>query len=204
MDQVDKEKLTALLERSFRRKLDTEAFYTRLEKDLDFVIVIGDYAGAAITTIEGRDAPTSTHLPICYLDKFAVDPSHQGDGTVDFLWVSLRDETYGLGTPDASNPSEGSLRGIGKSRELVWRSRGNNPVNKWYFERSSGFVRADGGWKVFWCDREERRRAGVEDDEREFGGGWLSRIIEGEEKGRLQDWIPVVESIPSAWHPVES
>jgi amino-acid N-acetyltransferase len=205
MDQVDKEKLTALLERSFRRKLNTESFYDRLEKDLDFVIVIGDYAGAAITTIEGRKSPdASAHLPICYLDKFAVDPSHQGDGTVDFLWVSLRDETYGLGTPDASNPSEGSLRGIGKSRELVWRSRGNNPVNKWYFERSSGFVSADGGWKVFWCDREERRRAGVEEqDEREFGGGWLSRIIEGEEKGRLADWVPIIESIPSAWHPVD-
>jgi amino-acid N-acetyltransferase len=204
MDQVDKIKLTALLESSFRRKLNEESFYSRLEKDLDFVIVIGDYAGAAITTIEGRNSSNpSAHLPICYLDKFAVDPSHQGDGTVDFLWVSLRDETYGLGTPDASNPSEGSLRGIGKSRELVWRSRGNNPVNKWYFERSSGFVSADGGWKVFWCDREERRRAGVEDDEREFGGGWLSRIIEGEEKGRLMDWVPVVESIPSAWHPVE-
>lgn len=205
MDQVDKVKLTALLEKSFRRKLNQEAFYDRLEKDLDFVIVIGDYAGAAITTIEGRNsANPSAHLPICYLDKFAVDPSHQGDGTVDFLWVSLRDETYGLGTPDASNPSEGSLRGIGKSRELVWRSRGNNPVNKWYFERSSGFVSADGGWKVFWCDREERRRAGVEDDEREFGGGWLSRIIEGEEKGRLMDWVPVIESIPSAWYPVDS
>jgi amino-acid N-acetyltransferase len=206
MDQVDKEQLTALLERSFRRKLNTESFYGRLEKDLDFVIVIGDYAGAAITTIEGRGAAdTSAHLPICYLDKFAVDPSHQGDGTVDFLWVSLRDETYGLGTPDASNPSEGSLRGIGKSRELVWRSRGNNPVNKWYFERSSGFVSADGGWKVFWCDVEERRRAAVEEaDERAFGGGWLSRIIEGEEKGRLADWVPIIEAIPSAWHPVDT
>lgn len=206
MDQVDKAKLTTLLERSFRRKLNEKAFYDRLDKDLDFVIVIGDYAGAAITTIEGRPqvssaSPTMPHLPICYLDKFAVDPSHQGDGTVDFLWVSLRDETYGLGTPDASNPSEGSLRGIGKSRELVWRSRGDNPVNKWYFERSSGFVSADGGWKVFWCDREERRRAGVEEDEREFGGGWLSRIIEGEEKGRLAEWVPVIESIPSAWYP---
>lgn len=204
MAYVDKAKLTNLLERSFRRKLNQEAFYERLESDLDFVIVIGDYAGAAITTIEGRKATnnSSAHLPICYLDKFAVDPSHQGDGTVDFLWVSLRDETYGLGTPDASNPSEGSLRGIGKSRELVWRSRGDNPVNKWYFERSSGFVSADGGWKVFWCDREERRRAGVDEtDEREFGGGWLSRIIEGEEKGRLADWVPVIEAIPSAWHP---
>ena len=214
MDQVDKVKLTNLLERSFRRKLNQEAFYARLEKDLDFVIVIGDYAGAAITTIEGRNSSSTTasttalststpaHLPLCYLDKFAVDPSHQGDGTVDFLWVSLRDETYGLGTPDASNPSEGSLRGIGKSRELVWRSRGDNPVNKWYFERSSGFVSADGGWKIFWCDREERRRAGVDEtDEREFGGGWLSRIIEGEEKGRLADWVPVIEAIPSAWYP---
>lgn len=227
MDEVDKPKLTELLEKSFRRKLDQENYYARLEKDLDFVIVIGDYAGAAITTIEGREhshshsnttTPMTTtnghpsHMPICYLDKFAVHPRHQGDGTVDFLWVSLRDETYGLGLPDSSNPSIGSLRGIGKGRDLVWRSRADNPVNKWYFERSNGFVRSE-GWKMFWCDAEERVRAKdhlidgndnfgggtPEADERDFGGGRLVRVVEDEEKGRLRDWVPVVQGIQSAW-----
>ena len=232
LDEVDEEQLTNLLEGSFRRTLNRAAFYERLKRDLDFVIVIGDYAGAAVCTREGRhsqyivshetqrSSQTSyTSLkpsdPICYLDKFAVLPSHQGDGTVDFLWVALRDETYGLGLLDAANPSIGSLSGRGRGRDLVWRSRADNGVNKWYHERSSGFLHlgsggspgagADAGeggrgrWKMFWCDAEQRLRENAADEGREFGGGRLVRVIEKEEKGRLERWTPVIEGIPSAW-----
>jgi amino-acid N-acetyltransferase len=170
--------------------------YRRLETDLDFVIVIGDYAGAAVVTREDD----GTEEGICYLDKFAVLPSHQGDGTVDFLWVALRDETYGLGLADASNPSIGSLSGKGRGRDLVWRSRADNPVNKWYFERSNGFTKsADGKWKMFWCDAEQRLREKAKEAGREFGGGRLARIVEDEERGRLDRWAPVIQSIKSAW-----
>ncbi|WVR05776.1 amino-acid acetyltransferase, mitochondrial [Kwoniella sp. DSM 27419] len=210
-EEVDQGKLTKLLETSFRRKLDAEKYYARLAKDLDFVIVVGDYAGAAVCTLEGRDSVGATlasssssastnqpREPICYLDKFAVHPSHQGDGTVDFLWVALRDETYGLGLLDASNPSIGSLRGVGVGRDLVWRSRADNPVNKWYFERSSGFVRTqDGRWKVFWCDAEQRLKDLWR--EREFGGGRLVRVVEAEEKGRTEWWEDEIGAIKSAW-----
>ena len=205
LDEVDKGKLRELLEKSFRRTLDAERFWTRLEKDLDFVIVIGDYAGAAVCTVEGR---TPEHPEgICYLDKFAVLPSHQGDGTVDFLWVALRDETYGLGLLDAANPSEGSLSGVGRGKDLVWRSRADNPVNKWYFERSNGFLYLpepgsedrSKGWKMFWCDAEERIRAKAREDGREFGGGSLVRVVEAEEQGRLERWAPVIGSIKSVW-----
>jgi amino-acid N-acetyltransferase len=215
--EVDKPKLQALLETSFRRKLDAERFWRRLETDLDFVIVIGDYAGAAVCTLEGRNA--SHPEGICYLDKFAVLPSHQGDGTVDFLWVALRDETYGLGLLDAANPSEGSLSGVGRGRDLVWRSRADNPVNKWYYERSNGFLylppdeplpptsgsgeevgkKKQSGWKMFWCDAEERIRAKAREEGREFGGGSLVRIVEAEERGRLERWAPVVGGIKSSW-----
>lgn len=205
--EVDKPKLQALLEKSFRRKLDAERFWRRLESDLDFVIVIGDYAGAAVCTLEGRSA--SHPEGICYLDKFAVLPSHQGDGTVDFLWVALRDETYGLGLLDAANPSEGSLSGVGRGRDLVWRSRADNPVNKWYYERSNGFlylppegqdvVDRKTGWKMFWCDAEERIREKAREEGREFGGGSLVRIVEAEERGRLESWAPVVGGIKSSW-----
>ncbi|WVF70797.1 hypothetical protein IAT40_005591 [Kwoniella sp. CBS 6097] len=214
LEEVDQEKLTKLLETSFRRKLDTRKYYDRLQRDLDFVIVVGDYAGAAVCTLEGNDeGPTQSapaqhekkamkgnnnNEPICYLDKFAVHPSHQGDGTVDFLWVALRDETYGLGLLDASNPSIGSLRGVGVGRDLVWRSRADNPVNKWYFERSSGFVRTpDGRWKVFWCDAEQRLKELWR--EREFGGGRLVRVVEDEERGRVERWEKEIGSVPSAW-----
>lgn len=204
---IDRTKLTKLLEKSFRRTLDSDAFYARLERDLDFLIVAGDYAGAALCTFEGRkEKETSstlsdsdkTHLPICYLDKFAVLPSHQGDGTVDFLWVALRDETFGLGLKDAANANIGSLSGVGTGRDLVWRSRGDNPVNKWYYERSNGFT-TRGKWKMFWCDAEQRIR-GLKGVRAAKGDkGIPVKVVEDEEQGRLEVWGDIVEGIPSAW-----
>ncbi|KAF9270046.1 mitochondrial amino-acid acetyltransferase [Marasmius fiardii PR-910] len=187
--QIDKTKMTALLEQSFGRTLNEEAFYGRLDKTLDFAIIVGDYVGAAIVTNEPD--PTSSN-PISYLDKFAVLPSHQGDGTVDFLWVALHDESYGLGHPSSANPN-GGKEGKGEGRDLVWRSRANNPINKWYFERSSGHVRM-GDWVLFWCDAEKRLK--IEQGRR--GSSGLSWIGDWEE-GRLSEWIDVVTKIPSSW-----
>ncbi|KAJ9113739.1 hypothetical protein QFC20_001764 [Naganishia adeliensis] len=207
VQDIDRAKLTRLLEKSFRRTLNEKAFYARLEKDMDFLIVAGDYAGAALCTFEGRQEKESsetlssadkTHLPICYLDKFAVLPSHQGDGTVDFLWVALRDETFGLGLKDAANANIGSLSGVGTGRDLVWRSRGDNPVNKWYYERSNGFT-TRGSWKMFWCDAEQRIR-GLKGVRAAKGDkGIPVKVVEDEEHGRLEVWGDIVEAIPSAW-----
>ncbi|PWY96931.1 hypothetical protein BCV70DRAFT_182309 [Testicularia cyperi] len=159
--KVDQDKLTALLEASFRRKLNRDAYFERLQEKLDFVIVTGDYQGAAIVTKEyaPEDVP-GTVEPIAYLDKFAVLPSLQGSGTVDFLWGALRDEVQGLGLLDALNDN-GGKGGYGTGRDLVWKSRANNPVNRWYYERSNGFVRiatnAKGmDWQLFWCDAEDK------------------------------------------------
>lgn len=188
VNDIDKTKMTNLLEQSFGRKLD-QSFYKRLANVLDFVIVAGDYAGAAIVTNE----PSLTgSKPISYLDKFAVLPSHQGDGTVDFLWVALHDESYGLGHPSSVNPN-GGKGGKGEGRDLVWRSRADNPVNKWYFERSSGHMRL-GSWVLFWCDAEKRLKT----QEGRRGSAGLSYIEEWEE-GRLSDWSSVVLKIPSSW-----
>lgn len=189
LDEIDRPKLTALLNKSFGRVLDEEAYWDRLSRDLDFVIVVGDYAGAAVVTTEGKP-----EQEICYLDKFAVLPSHQGDGTVDFLWVALRDETYGLGLLDAANPSVGSLSGVGRGKDLVWRSRADNPVNKWYFERSNGFMTSqDGRWKLFWCDAEQRMR------EIAMESGGVVRVVEPSERGRAAGWAPAIEGIKSVW-----
>jgi amino-acid N-acetyltransferase len=186
---VDKAKMNHLLETSFKRTLDADAFYKRLERNLDFVVVAGDYVGAAIVTNE--PSPDSSE-PISYLDKFAVLPSHQGDGTVDFLWVALHDESYGLGHPFSINPN-GGKEGKGEGRDLVWRSRDNNPINKWYFERSSGHMRM-GSWVFFWCDAEKRLK--VEEGRRANAG--LS-YIEGWEENRLSHWADVITKIPSVW-----
>ncbi|KAF8973550.1 hypothetical protein BDZ97DRAFT_1775677 [Flammula alnicola] len=177
LSEIDRPKLNNLLEQSFGRQLDEESFYKRLSESLDFVIVAGDYVGAAIVTNEQSSKDSA---PISYLDKFAVLPSHQGDGTVDFLWVALHDETYGLGHPFSANPN-GGKGGRGEGRDLVWRSRSNNPVNKWYFERSSGHIRM-GAWVLFW------RR----------GSAGLS-YVEDWEEGRLSDWGEVVLKIRSSW-----
>ena len=186
---IDRAKMTALMEQSFGRTLDKESFYQRLQKTLDFVIIAGDYAGAAIVTNES--SPDSS-TPIAYLDKFAVLPNHQGDGTVDFLWVALHDETYGLGHPFSANPN-GGKGGQGEGCDLVWRSRSNNPINKWYFERSSGHVRM-GSWVLFWCDAEKRLK--IEEGRR--GSAGLSYVEEWE-KGRLSTWVDVVKKVPSSW-----
>lgn len=187
---VDRAKMDYLLETSFKRTLDADAFYKRLEQTLDFVVVAGDYVGAAIVTNE--PSPDSSSEPISYLDKFAVLPSHQGDGTVDFLWVALHDESYGLGHPFSINPN-GGKEGKGEGRDLVWRSRDDNPINKWYFERSSGHMRI-GSWVFFWCDAEKRLK--VEEGRRASAG--LSYIEEWEEN-RLSRWTEVITKIPSVW-----
>ncbi|KAJ7169730.1 mitochondrial amino-acid acetyltransferase [Mycena filopes] len=188
-DDIDRPKMNALLEQSFGRTLNQEAFYQRLERTLDFVIVAGDYVGAAIVT---NEPCAGSDTPISYLDKFAVLPQHQGDGTVDFLWVALHDESYGLGHPFSANPN-GGKGGVGEGRDLVWRSRANNPVNKWYFERSSGHVRM-GSWVLFWCDAEKRLK--LEQARRANTG---MSYVEKWEEGRLDQWGAVVEKIPSSW-----
>ncbi|CAD6944534.1 unnamed protein product [Tilletia controversa] len=204
IEDVELDKLGDLLEMSFGKTLDRVNYFERLKKRLDFVIVAGDYQGAAIVTKEwapgeeeqaeslraelaaGRaDASQSSSLaeaggsllpdeavdarttsewidaasaaasgdaasrptplePIAYLDKFAVLPSLRGSGVVDFLWGALRDEVHGLGLLDALNEN-GGKGGFGQGRDLVWKSRGENTVNRWYFERSNGFVRIPAG-----------------------------------------------------------
>ncbi|KAE8265915.1 hypothetical protein A4X09_0g6430 [Tilletia walkeri] len=224
IEDVELDKLGDLLEVSFGKKLDRVNYFERLRRHLDFVIVAGDYQGAAIVTKEwapGEEeqaealkaelarqegtgmgtallpdeavdvraasewmdaaaaAPPVPLEPIAYLDKFAVLPSLRGSGVVDFLWGALRDEVHGLGLLDALNEN-GGKGGFGPGRDLVWKSRGENTVNRWYFERSNGFVRIPGGgggaaltpakkdgndlkseeerppWVMFWCDAEER------------------------------------------------
>ncbi len=65
------------------------------------------------------------------MDKFAVSPDSQGIGVADILWKRMKH--------DYPN--------------MLWRSRAENPVNNWYFERSSGsiFVPTEHqDWRLFY------------------------------------------------------
>ncbi|KAJ2403262.1 Amino-acid acetyltransferase, mitochondrial [Coemansia sp. RSA 2559] len=128
--------LRALLESSFGRRLASDQYFERL-RSLEAhgggieIIIAGDYQGAVVVTHE--DIGAKKHLP--YLDKFAVLPSVQGTGMADILWTQLR----------RACPS------------CMWRSRNDNGVNKWYFDRSHGHARSaaaqDGSaarWVFFW------------------------------------------------------
>ncbi|KAI8393990.1 uncharacterized protein BYT42DRAFT_488260 [Radiomyces spectabilis] len=126
LSQLDTDRLTRLLEASFQRKLDGNAFYGRLERVLAGAIVAGDYEGAVIMTNEDAENVSRSHV---YLDKFAIAPTSQGIGLTDILWRRMCD----------AYP------------EILWRSRKDNGVNKWYFERSNGYIRLkDTNWVVFW------------------------------------------------------
>ncbi len=65
--------------------------------------------------------------PGSYLDKFAVNAQAQGAGIGASLWNKL----------------------VQRHPRLFWRSRTENPINKWYMQQADGMVRAD-TWLVFW------------------------------------------------------
>lgn len=118
---LDRDKITALLERSFSKSLD--AAYLDSVGDAS-VYVGGDYTAIAI--IKRRDAGR-------YLDKLGISEQAQGLGLGATLWNRI--------TRDHPN--------------LYWRSRPNNPANKWYLSRADGMHRTP-DWLVFWYGVEAR------------------------------------------------
>ena len=112
-----KTQLQKLLESSFKRPLHSDSFFNRLEEKLETVVVAvrhtadgtNECHGAVIVTREIIN--TDGNDSMVYLDKFAVNPVSQGLGVADLLWTRL---TCMFSC-------------------FVWRSRTDNPVNKWYF-----------------------------------------------------------------------
>ncbi|CUM65795.1 uncharacterized protein PRCAT00003443001 [Priceomyces carsonii] len=125
---VNKERLVHLMNDSFGKVLDVKRYFERIDKSIATVVIVGDYDGAAIITWEtvGRSKE-----PVAYLDKFAIAKKNQGlPGLADVIFKIILQ----------SHPDE-----------LIWRSRKNNPVNKWYFERCYGSISSPGSqWKIFY------------------------------------------------------
>lgn len=168
LDAIGRPALAALLEEAFGKKLP-EAYFESISPKLLKIYASATLRGAAIVTKEGSETFTrplgsescfhrlvitsSRYLTFLvygagfpYLDKFAVSPSAQGDKLGDDVWHAL----------------------VSGQPELLWRSRSDNRVNSWYFERSHGsytnhtaargkFPKRDadsaessGSWTVFW------------------------------------------------------
>ena len=130
--RVDFPRLLHLIENSFRRELDVEHYLNRISSRTAGLIVAGSYEGAAILTWEQPPGITDPARAVPYLDKFAVLQSSQGSsGVADILFQCMVRSCFPQG--------------------VCWRSRKDNPVNKWYFERAAGTWQLPGSnWTMFW------------------------------------------------------
>ncbi|KAF5025189.1 hypothetical protein F66182_2765 [Fusarium sp. NRRL 66182] len=134
---IDLPRLVHLIEDSFGRKLDVDDYLNRVNENIAGVIIAGEYEGGAILTWEkpkGLDDQTAYEQDryVPYLDKFAVLRRSQGSsGCADVVFNAMVRGCF----PDG----------------VSWRSRKDNPVNKWYFDRSLGTVKlSDTNWTMFW------------------------------------------------------
>lgn len=120
LDDVDKERLIAMITKSFNKPL-LPNYIESIQDKLHSIYVSENYNAVAIlTNEEGVNG-------IPYLDKFAVSTKIQGEGTSDVLWDELR----------------------GDFPALFWRSKNVNKINAWYFKRCEGSW-SNHTWTVFW------------------------------------------------------
>ncbi|KAL4897935.1 mitochondrial amino-acid acetyltransferase [Aspergillus ambiguus] len=147
---IDLPRLVQLIEDSFNRKLDVQDYLDRIHDRLAGLIIAGEYEGGAILTwelppgVEDDGSAASEARMVPYLDKFAVLKRSQGAGGVaDIVFNAMVRTCFPNG--------------------VCWRSRKDNPVNKWYFERSEGTWKlADTNWTMFWTT------PGLPDDSQRF------------------------------------
>ncbi|RKP27403.1 hypothetical protein SYNPS1DRAFT_3158, partial [Syncephalis pseudoplumigaleata] len=131
LDELDRSALFTLLEQSFGRRLMADQYWRRLARHHAGTIVAGDYQGAAIMTNEPTGLPSPAPASMTYLDKFAVSPRSQGLGVADIVWHRMQ-QVYPV---------------------VTWRSRADNGVNGWYFDRADGHLRVgQTNWVAFWYD----------------------------------------------------
>ncbi|KAF2763019.1 N-acetylglutamate synthase [Pseudovirgaria hyperparasitica] len=163
--RIDFPRLLYLIEDSFGRTLDVRHYLARIQNRIAGIIIAGEYAGGAICTWETPpNYPNAPPVP--YLDKFAVLRKAQGTGGVaDIVFKALLRTCFPNG--------------------CVWRSRTNNPVNKWYRERSAGSWKLPGGqWTMFWTME-----------------GMESMRAQGDPESvqRWLEWVDVCQNVAPSW-----
>lgn len=143
--RIDLPRLINLIEDSFNRKLDVAHYLSRIKGRIAGIIVAGEYEGGAILTWETPPGlpPGDSKRIVPYLDKFAVLKRSQGAGGVaDVVFKAMVRDCFPNG--------------------VCWRSRTDNPVNKWYFERAKGTWKMPGTtWTMFWTTEGVERGDGV-------------------------------------------
>ncbi|KAI9663010.1 MAG: Amino-acid acetyltransferase, mitochondrial [Bathelium mastoideum] len=162
--QIAFPRLVHLIEDSFARPLNVRHYLSRIKDHIAGVIIAGEYEGGAILTWEAPSSspssgPTRSLVP--YLDKFAVLQRSQGSGAsvADIVFKAMVRDCFPAG--------------------VVWRSRKNNPVNKWYFERSLGTWKIPGtNWCMFWT---------------------TPGIFEREGDRRWEDYVDVCRNVKASW-----
>ncbi|XBW37651.1 hypothetical protein QEN19_003232 [Hanseniaspora menglaensis] len=120
--KLDLIKVCAIIKASFNRDLDLEHYLSRINGNIAFIIIIGDYEGIAICTYESYVDSSNNKKQLTYLDKVAVLPHLKGSLSIaDLMFIEM----------------------FNQNDLLVWRSRKENVVNKWYFQRSKGSIDLD-------------------------------------------------------------
>ena len=170
--QIAFPRLVHLIEDSFARPLNVRHYLARIHNHVAGVIIAGEYEGGAILTWEAppsataadsspsNASPAPTRL-VPYLDKFAVLQRSQGSGAsvADIVFKAMVRDCFPSG--------------------VVWRSRRNNPVNQWYFERSVGTWKIPGSnWCMFWT---------------------TPGIFDGEDDRRWEDYVDVCRNVKASW-----
>jgi len=130
--RLDLARLIHLIEDSFNRTLDVPHYLSRIENRIAGIIICGEYEGGAILTWESPAPNSEPERLVPYLDKFAVLKRSQGAGGVaDIVFKAMVRDCFPNG--------------------VCWRSRRDNPVNKWYFERAKGTWKMPASnWTMFW------------------------------------------------------
>ena len=172
--RIDFPRLLHLIEDSFGRPLDVHHYLSRISGHIAGVIITGEYEGGAILTWEAPAYEHSRPL-VPYLDKFAVLRRSQGSGGVaDIVFNAMVRQCFPNG--------------------VVWRSRNNNPVNKWYFERAVGTWRLPrSNWCMFWTGEEIGSSAVGEAPHYE------RKALLFQKQRRWKDYVDVCSRIEASW-----
>jgi len=181
--RIDFTRLLHLIEDSFGRKLDVQHYLSRIKDRIAGIIIAGEYEGGAILTWELPPSSAdnlSSRPAIPYLDKFAVLRRSQGSGGVaDVVFNAMVRDCLPNG--------------------VVWRSRRENPVNKWYFERSVGTWKIPKTqWTMFWTGSDvdwghEEGKNGKDGSKQSNTGG------DAKQKLKWNDIVKVCEGIEASW-----